>query len=97
MDIPVIVTSQLSRNSEKRDDKKPIIEDFSNSKNAITTYADKILFIYRDSYYNKENKSDITDIIVAKNNDGSIDTVKVAWMPEYCTFGNTILIKEEKR
>lgn len=97
LDIPVIVTSQLSRNSEKRDDKKPIIEDFSNSKNAITTYADKILFIYRDSYYNKENKSDITDIIVAKNNDGYIDTVRVAWMPEYCMFGNAIVIKEEKR
>ena len=47
LDIPVIITSQLSRECEKREDKKPIIEDFSNSKNAIDKYADKILFLYR--------------------------------------------------
>ena len=96
LDVPVIITSQLSRECEKRDDKRPIIEDFTNSKNAITTYSDKILFLYRDSYYNKENKSDITDVIVAKNNDGAIDTIKVAWMPEYCMFGNTIVVEEGK-
>ena len=92
---PVIITSQLSRECEKREDKKPIIEDFSNSKNAIDKYADKILFLYRDSYYNKENKSDITDVIIAKNFDGMLDTIKVAWMSEYCMFGNTIVIEEE--
>ena len=96
LDIPVIITSQLSRECEKREDKKPIIEDFSNSKNAIDKYADKILFLYRDSYYNKENKSDITDVIIAKNFDGMLDTIKVAWMSEYCMFGNTIVIEEEK-
>ena len=96
LDIPVIITSQLSRECEKREDKKPIIEDFSNSKNAIDKYADKILFLYRDSYYNKENKSDITDVIIAKNFDGMLDTIKVAWIPEYCMFGNTIVIEEEK-
>ncbi len=95
LDVPVIITSQLSRECEKRDDKRPIIEDFANSKNAITTYSDKILFLYRDSYYNKENKSDITDVIIAKNFDGMLDTIKVAWMPEYCMFGNTIVIEEE--
>ena len=96
LDVPVIITSQLSRECEKRDDKRPSIEDFSNSKNAITTYSDKILFLYRDSYYNKKNKSDITEVIVAKSNDGNMDTIKVAWMPEYCMFGNTIVFEEEK-
>ena len=96
LDVPVIITSQLSRECEKRDDKRPIIEDFANSKNAITIYSDKILFLYRDSYYNKENKSDITDVIIAKNFDGMLDTIKVAWMSEYCMFGNTIVIEEEK-
>lgn len=96
LDVPVIITSQLSRECEKRDDKRPIIEDFSNSKNAITTYSDKILFLYRDSYYNKKNKSDITEVIVAKSNDGNMDTIKVAWMPEYCMFGNTIVFEEKK-
>ena len=96
LDVSVIITSQLSRECEKRDDKRPIIEDFSNSKNAITTYSDKILFLYRDSYYTKKNKSDITEVIVAKSNDGNMDTIKVAWMPEYCMFGNTIVFEEEK-
>ena len=96
LDVPVIITSQLSRECEKRDDKRPSIEDFSNSKNAITTYSDKILFLYRDSYYNKKNKSDITEVIVAKSNDRNMDTIKVAWMPEYCMFGNTIVFEEEK-
>lgn len=91
LDIPVIVTSQLSRACEKRNDKRPIIEDFTNSKYGITTYSDKILFLYRDSYYNKENKSNITEVIVAKNNEGNIDTIKIAWLPEYCKFGNTIV------
>lgn len=96
LDVSVIITSQLSRECEKRDDKRPIIEDFSNSKNAITTYSDKILFLYRDSYYNKKNKSNITEVIVAKSNDRNMDTIKVAWMPEYCMFGNTIVFEEEK-
>ena len=96
LDVPVIITSQLSRECEKRDDKRPIICDFTNSKKAITTYSDKILFLYRDSYYNKDNKSDITDVIIAKNNEGAINTIKVAWMSEYCMFGNTKVIKEEE-
>ena len=96
LDVPVIITSQLSRECEKRDNKRPIICDFANSKKAITTYSDKILFLYRDSYYNKDNKSDITDVIIAKNNEGAIDTIKVAWISEYCMFGNTKVINEEK-
>ena len=84
LDIPVIITSQLSRKCEKRENKKPIIEDFSNSKKAIDSYADKILLLYRDSYYNKENKSNFTDVIIAKNLGGNLNTIKVAWMPEYC-------------
>ena len=95
LDIPVIITSQLSRECEKREDKRPIIEDFTNSKKAITTYSDKLLFLYRDSYYNKENKSDITDVIVAKNDGGAMDTIKVAWMQKYCMFGNTIVVEED--
>ena len=40
----------------------------------------------------EENKNDITDLIIAKNFDGKLDTIKVAWMLEYCMFGNTIVI-----
>lgn len=96
LNVPIIVTSQLSRECEKREDKKPYVADLKNSENGIITYSDKILFLYRDSYYNKENKSNITDIIIAKNNDGNINTIKLAWMPEYCMFGNTLIFEEEE-
>ncbi len=96
LDVPVIITSQLSRNCENRDDKRPMIADFTDSKYGINTYSNKILFLYRDSYYNKENKSNITEIIVAKNNGGKISNVKIAWLPEYCKFGNVVVLDNEK-
>ena len=40
--------------------------------------------------YKKENKSNITEIIVAKNENGKTGTAKLGWMPEYCMFGNTV-------
>ena len=72
LNLPIIVTSQLSRKVEERSNKRPIIADFSNTSSSILTYSNKILFLYRDSYYNKSNKSNITDIIVAKNEEGNI-------------------------
>ena len=89
MDIPIIITSQLSRKPEERNDKRPVITDFNNTAPSILDYADKILFLYRDSYYNKDNKSNMTDIIVAKNENDEIGTIKLGWLPEYCRFGNT--------
>ncbi len=72
LNVSIIVTSQLSRKPEERDDKRPVITDFTNTASSISNYADKILFLYRDSYYKKkkENKSNITEIIVAKNENG---------------------------
>lgn len=92
----IIVTSQLSRKPEERDDKRPVITDFTNTASSISNYADKILFLYRDSYYKKENKSNITEIIVAKNENGKTGTAKLGWTPEYCMFGNIMNFKEEK-
>ena len=89
LNIPIIITSQLSRKVEKRDDKRPNITDFVHSEHGILTYSDKILFLYRDFYYNEKNKSNITDIIVSRNNDGSVGTIKLEWIPEYRIFSNT--------
>ena len=89
LDIPIIITSQLSRKPEERNDKRPVITDFNNTAPSILDYADKILFLYRDSYYNKDNKGNMTDIIVAKNENDEIGTIKLGWLPECCMFGNT--------
>ncbi len=76
LDVPIIITTQLSKQLEKREDKRPCIADFTNSKNGILTYSDKILFLYSDSYY-YEGASSITEILIAKNNDGPIDIIKL--------------------
>ncbi len=96
LNVPIVVTSQLSRKAESRENKRPLISDFVKSEYGILTHSNKILFLYRDSYYEKNSKSNITEVIVAKNNEGKIDTIKVAWMPEYCKFGNTIVYKEDE-
>ena len=96
LNIPVIITSQLSRAPEERKSPKPMITDFSSSKYGITKYCDKILFLYRDLDYIENRKNNIAELIVAKNNDGNINTIKLGWLPEYCKFGNTIVFEEEK-
>lgn len=96
LNVPVIVTSQLSRRPEEREDKRPVITDFTNTASSILKYADKIWFLYRDSYYNKENKSNITDIIITQNGNKNenTSTIKLGWMPEYFMFGNTINLEK---
>lgn len=68
LNIPVIVLSQLSNELESREDKRPTLADFKNSA-CITDYADTIMFIYRDDYYNKDSeRKNIVEVIVAKTN-----------------------------
>ncbi len=56
---------------------------------AIEQDADVVMFIYRDDYYNKDSDSkNISEIIVAKQRNGPIGTVQLAWIPEYTKFGN---------
>lgn len=86
LDIPIIVASQLPRSIEKREDKRPMMFDLSGS--AILSFADSILFLYRDSYYNKEIKSNSTEIIIARNRNGEFETAKLEWIPELSRFVN---------
>lgn len=93
LDIPIIVTSTLSCKNEKdknRLSKRPLMEDLTNSKNGIDSYVDKVLFIYRDSYYNKCNKSNITELIIAKDGTECRKTANVQWIPEYLKFSNEL-------
>ncbi len=56
---------------------------------AIEQYADVVMLIYRDDYYNKdtENKN-VSEIIIAKQRNGPVGTVELAWLPEYTRFAN---------
>lgn len=93
LDIPIIVTSELSKkceNDKSRLSKRPLMEDLTNSKNGIYSYVDKVLFIYRDSYYNKCNKSNITELIIAKDGTECRKTANIQWIPEYLKFSNEL-------
>ena len=68
LDVPVIITSQLTAEIDKREDKRPTIEDLKDSK-TVADVSDIVMFLY------KEN--DNREIIIAKNRQGDLKTIKV--------------------
>ena len=84
IDLPVILLSQLSRESEKRESKRPQLSDLRES-GSIEQDADVVIFLHRDSYYNKE-ADNISQLIVAKQRSGPTGDINVSWRGEYTRF-----------
>lgn len=96
LNCPVIALSQLSRNVERREDKRPILSDLRDS-GSIEAEADIVAFVYRPSYYERkavdteltpapEPEPEEAEIIVAKHRQGACGTVRMLWMPDYAQF-----------
>lgn len=88
LDVPVIALSQLSRNVESRENKRPMLSDLRES-GSIEQDADAVMFLYRDSYYNADGPPSIpeeAELIIAKNRAGETGTVKLNWFANITTF-----------
>lgn len=95
MECPVIALSQLSRAPEQRADHRPMLSDLRES-GSIEQDADVVMFLYRDEYYNKETEDkNIGECIIAKQRNGPVGTVKMAWIGSHSKFANLELVYKE--
>jgi replicative DNA helicase len=86
LNVPVMVISQLSREVEKRQDKRPMLSDLRES-GAIEQEADIVIFIYRDDYYNPHSeKKNMAEVIIAKQRSGPLATVDLVFLKQFTTF-----------
>lgn len=86
--VPLIACAQLSRGAATRENKRPVLSDLRDS-GSIEQDADVVMFLHRESYYDPSSEEkNVAEVIIAKQRNGPLGTVKLAWLAEYTTFAN---------
>lgn len=86
LEVPIIALSQLSREVEKRVDKKPQLSDLRDSW-AIEQDADVVVMLHREDYYDPDtDKKGSTDVCIRKNRNGAVWEIELHFEKEIMKF-----------
>lgn len=88
LNVPLLLMSQLSRDIEHRENKRPMLCDLRETQ-SLESDADMVVMIYREEYYHPETcDRGITELITCKHRNGPLGTVKLLFEPQFTRFRN---------
>ena len=93
--ITILVTSQLSHDTEYRTNHRPILSDLRNNEIKLKIF-DTILFLYRDEYYNPDTEmKNIAELYVEKNNNGNTGKIDLFFLADFFKFANLVSFSDK--
>ena len=93
--ITILVTSQLSHDTEYRTNHRPILSDIRNNEIKLKIF-DIILFLYRDEYYNPDTEmKNIAELYVEKNNNGNTGKIDLFFLADFFKFANLVSFSDK--
>lgn len=85
LNVPVLALSQLSRASEGRDDKRPVLSDLRESGD-LEQDADFVFALYRESYYTRDDNDKRAELGILKARDGELKNINLMWFGHFQRF-----------